>query len=360
MRCTRSATDAVAFAQLAQKRREESMTGRTLLTSPRRNLLLGLSFAAALFASVSTVQAQTWKCYTYMPSATHPVYVGLQNIAKAVEKISNGKITVNCNVGGSLPFKSEEIASALSAGILNIVTSGFDSGYVPVSGIFSVPGLFSSEAELDKGYQAAFPILESEYAKRGIVVLGPYHYPRQVIWSTTEMKSVDGLKGAKVRVNSPENAEFIKRFGGTPVTVATPDVAPSLQRGVFSGVITAAAGAGQLWIDMLRFMVDVGPSYTVSLALINKANFEALSADQQKALRAAVLEESTNISNQMRQQNEQLLDKFVKGGFKIAAGTPAQEKDVQERMKPYWTEWASQRGEAATAALKAVRDALGK
>jgi TRAP-type C4-dicarboxylate transport system substrate-binding protein len=286
--------------------------------------------------------------------------VGLNKIAAAIQDISKGELTVNCSVGGSLPIKGDSIAQAVSDGVLNVVTSGFDSGYIPVAGLFSVPGLIATEDELDKAYQAALPYLEAEYAKRNIVVLASYHYPRQVIWSAIEMDSVDDLNGVKMRANSPENGEFIKRFGGIPITMATPDVAPALQRGVFPAVITAAAGAGQLWIEMLRYMVDVGPSYTVSLVLINQDSFGSLPADQQKAVREAAMAEGANISATMRTQNVELLEKFVKEGFKIAPGTPAEEARIVETMKPYWAEWAAARDEAATEALTAVRAALGK
>jgi TRAP-type C4-dicarboxylate transport system substrate-binding protein len=295
-----------------------------------------------------------------MPSPTHPAYAGLEKIAKDVEAITDGKVTVQCSVGGSLPIKSDTIAQAVSDGVINLAGSGFDTGYVPVAGLFSVPGLFSNEEELAKGYEAARSILEGEFAKRNIVLLGSYHYPRQVLWSTTEIPSVEALKGVKVRANSPENAEFIKRFGGIPVTMATPDVASALQRGVFPTVITAAAGAGQLWVDMLRHVTDIGPSYTVSFVIVGKPSFDALTSDQQMALREAVAKETTWISGQMREQNETLLAKFQGEGLKVVPGTPEDETQIIETMRPYWSEWADARGEAAKAALDAAKKAIGK
>lgn len=317
-------------------------------------------FAAPLLFGAGAARAEAWKCYTYMPSPTHPSYVGLEKIAKDIEEITDGKVTVQCSVGGSLPIKSNTIAQAVNDGVLNLAGSGFDTGYVPVAGLFSVPGLFSNEDELAKGYEAVLPILEQEFAKRNIVLLGAYHYPRQVLWSTKEIPTVDDLNGMKVRANSPENAEFIKRFGGIPVTMATPDVAPALQRGVFPAVITAAAGAGRLWVDILRYVTDVGPSYTVSFVIIGKPSYDALTSDQQKALRDAVAKETSWISSQMREQNETLLAKFEEEGLKVTPGTPEEEAHIIDTMRPYWDEWASARGDAAVAALDAAKKAIGK
>jgi TRAP-type transport system periplasmic protein len=316
--------------------------------------------SAAQIFGAGTARAEEWKCYTYMPSPTHPSYVGLEKIAEDMEQISGGSITAQCSVGGALPIKSDTIAQAVGDGVLDLAGSGFDTGYVPVAGLFSVPGLFSNEDELEKGYQAALPILTEEFAKRNIVLLGAYHYPRQVIWSTEDIPSLDDLKGVKVRANSPENAEFIKRFGGIPVTMATPDVAPALQRGVFPAVITAAAGAGQLWVDMLRYINNVGPSYTVSFVIVGKTAFDALSPDQQTALRAAAAEQTAWISGQMRDQNATLMDKFQTEGLTVVAATPEEEAEIVTTMKPYWTEWADARGEPAKLALDAARAAIGK
>lgn len=333
----------------------------------RRIVASALVFAAASVPQLApqvfgpgTARAEEWKCYTYMPSPTHPSYAGLEKIAADLERISDGAITAKCSVGGSLPIKSDTIAQAVGDGVLDIAGSGFDTGYVPVAGLFSVPGLFANEDELAKGYQATLPILEEEFAKRNIVLLGAYHYPRQVIWSTEEIPSLADLEGVKMRANSPENSEFIKRFGGIPVTMATPDVATALQRGVFPAVITAAAGAGQLWVDMLRHVTDVGPSYTVSFVIVGKDAFDALGSDQQQALRAAVAEETDWISGQMRDQNATLMDKFQKEGLTVVAGTPEEETLIVETMKPYWTEWAEARGEPARQALDAARQAIGK
>ena len=60
----------------------------------------------------------------------------------------------------------------------------------------------------------------------------------------------------KLRVTSVEQGEFIRRFGGVPLTIGTPDVAASLDRGVVEGVLTASSGGGVTWHDLVKSATD--------------------------------------------------------------------------------------------------------
>ncbi|MEZ2146345.1 hypothetical protein AAE026_29210 [Bradyrhizobium sp. DN5] len=51
-----------------------------------------------------------------------------------------------------------------------------------------------------------------------------------VIWSRKELKSLKDLQGQKIRVISPDKAEFIKRMDGSPVTLGTAEVPAARSR----------------------------------------------------------------------------------------------------------------------------------
>jgi TRAP-type C4-dicarboxylate transport system substrate-binding protein len=68
--------------------------------------------------------------------------------------------------------------------------------------------------------EIAQPYLDKAYGKRGIVVLGQYTYPFQVIWGKRRIASLDDIKGLKLRVTSVEQGELIRRFGGVPLPAA--------------------------------------------------------------------------------------------------------------------------------------------
>ncbi len=330
-----------------------------------RTMVVSAAFAGVSFASVSLVGSQSaaaeeWTCYTYIPNAQHVTVQGLTEIGRRIEQITDGEITVTCHAGGSLGISAADITAAVSDGVVQYASNAFITGSVPLVGIFSLPGLFSTEEELEVGLEIMEPYIAEAMSQQGLVFLGTYHYPRQVIFSTEAIDSLDDLQGKKVRVASVEQAEFATRFGGSPVTIGTPDVASALQLGTISVVLTAASGGARLWSDLLTSNHVIGPNYTVSPIFMNVDAWDELTAEQQEEVRAAVSEVSTGVTDSMRDENAQLTEQFASKGMTITQGTPEEEAQLIERLQDYWPQWAEERGDVAKEALGKVREALGK
>ncbi len=88
----------------------------------------------------------------------------------------------------------------------------------------------------------------------------------------------------KLRVAQPEQGEFVRRFGGTSITMSAPEVPSALDRGVVEGIFTAGVGA-VLWKDLLKYgymlVVNVNNSYFIA----NTGAYDKLSADLKGKLR---------------------------------------------------------------------------
>ena len=85
--------------------------------------------------------------------------------------------------------------------------------------------------------------------------LATYNYPLQVVWSRKPINSLADMKGQKLPVTSPEQAEYVKRLGGLPVTIGPSEVPSALDRGVVDGVFTASSGGGKIWRDLLEIQL---------------------------------------------------------------------------------------------------------
>lgn len=319
----------------------------------------GAAFVASLPWTPAAL-AEEWTCYTYIPNSQHDVMLGLERLGERITEITDGEVTVTCHVGGSLGIQAADIGPAVADGIVDIASNAFITGYVPVTGVFSLPGLISTEEELQTALEVMQPILEEAMAEKGLVYIGNYNYPRQVVFSTEEVTSLDDLDGKKIRVASVEQAEFATRFGGTPVTIGTPDVAPALQRGTVNVVLTAAAGGARLWADILEYNYVVGPNYTVSPMFMNQERYESLTSEQQQAVRDAAAEIGDEISSSMREENAELTEQFEADGMVVTEGSEEAEEELVSRLQSYWPEWVEQRGPRAEEALETVREALGR
>lgn len=327
--------------------------------------------AAALFSvcllSISpgangAVLSQTWQCISNTSSPTDPTYVRLLKLADEIGKASDGKIHVVCHPSGALPIEASSVAQAVSGDVLQfaVADSLAYNSIVPAAGVLSLPGLFNSEAALNKGIAVVTPMLNADFSRRSMVMLGVATYPLQVLWSTQKLTSLDDLKGMKLRVTTPEQAEFAVRFGATPITMGIANVATALQRGIIQGLLTASSGGGRILHEILHYNLRTGPNYVSVILIVNKQHFNALPKPLQAKIAALSRQAANDMTAVLQGTEAQLTEQFKKEGMIVTPGTPAEAKLIADRMRSYWPKWAAQHGPDARRALAEVEQAINQ
>lgn len=203
------------------------------------------------------------------------------------------------------------------------------------------------------------PYLEEALTEQGVTLLSQYVYPLQVAWSSKELRSLDDLSGQKMRVTSPEQGEFVERFGGVPVTIGAPEVSTSLQRGVVDGVFTASAGGGRIWKDLLTHNYRFGPNYFNSLIIVNSDVFDNLSEEEQQVVRQAAEDAAKWITESLYEDEDEITQQLIDEGMVVTEPNPGDIDRAVEMMQDYWPEWAAGVGPEAEKALAEVRRAIG-
>ena len=317
--------------------------------------------AAMLFLGAAHSQAATvWEAYVYNPVASQPSVAAVARMIEDIKKGTNGEVEINLHLGGSLPIKADGITAALSDGVIQIGDDGFATGTIPITAILRLPMLIQSPAELKKAMDILRPHLDDAYGKRGIVVLGQYSYPFQVIWGRKKITSLADIKGLKLRTTSVEQGEFIRRFGGISLTIGAPDVAAALDRGLVEGALTASSGGGIAWHDLLKYRYAFPTSYVNSTFVVNKEALEKLSPANQKVVRDAAAAETVWAFEEMNRVEDELTAKWGKEGMVLTNPTPDEIKEATDKMRPYWDEWASKHSAEAVSILKEIRAAVGR
>lgn len=325
----------------------------------RTKMIKTLLLLTLTILTPTAAQAENWNLYTYISTSSIAPGQAVQDLADQVEEDTGGDLSIRVYLGGSLPIKATNITQAVSqGGTIQIADDGFPYGNVPVAGILNLPMLLTTEEEFNKALEAIRPDLKKSFADRGIELLATYHYTLQVLWSRENLTSFADIKDAKIRVTSPQQAAFIRAFGGTPVTIGTPEVAPALQRGVVDGAITSSTGGGSIWKDLLSHTYRLGPNFFTSYILVNKAAFDALDPSLQETLRKRAEEIAERTTRELRDSEKATTDQMASDGMVV---TPAREQDIKEgidRMRSYWDEWAADQGDTAMQALEKVRHAI--
>jgi TRAP-type transport system periplasmic protein len=315
--------------------------------------------ATALLAARPAAAADNWRAYTYNAVATVTSVKGLNAMLEAIQKETQGQLAVRLNLGGTLPIAATNITQAVGDNVVQMGDDAFFVGSVPVGGIVRLPMFLPARSDFEKAWDIEATYLRAEFNKRNIVLLGRYIFPENVMWSKKKLTSLADLAGQKIRVISPEQAEFIKVLGGIPVTLGTSEVAAGIDRGVIDGALTASSGYGYVWRDLLKYSYRLNVSFVDSLILVNKDAWDKLSPDTRTKVQALVTEHTAKISAAMAAEDQDLTKKLADGGMVITEPSKAELADAERRIAPYWKEWGEKRP-AAAEALQKVRAAVGR
>lgn len=325
---------------------------------------LAAGFAGAGAASLGLprlANAQTaWNWYTYYPVSTGAPARGITQASEAIDKATNGQLKIRVHLGGSLPIQAATITPAVTSNVVQIASDIFSTGNVPIVGVLRLPMLVQSVAEYEKAHAIMMPYFEAAHDKKGLAIVGRYLYPVQSIWSRKKLTSLADLKDQKIRVVSPEQGEFIRSFGGSAVTMGTPEVSAALDRGVVDGVCTAASGGGYVWRDLLKYNLILPLNYLETLIIVNKEALAKLPADQQAAVRKGASEGGAWTVKTLADEEQELRGKMQAAGLVVTQAPAADVEQGQAKMKAYWDEWAKKQPTEVAEALVKVRAALGR
>lgn len=321
---------------------------------------LKMLFAAGALAAVSAASAATWTTYTFGPADTLGNVQGLKRILAEIEKSTNGEIKFRLRLAGSLPIQATNITQAVGNGTILFADDGFYLGNVRIAGVLRLPMLLRTPQEYDTAYKIMEPYITREFASKGVVVLGHFLFPHQVAFSTRTLTKLADMKDQKLRVSSPEQAEFVQRVGGIPVTLGGAEVPSGLQTGTVEGVFTASAGGGKIWGDMLKYNYRLPVNYFDGFYIVNKKAFEKLSPDTQKKMRDAVQRLAPSTTAQIFKEEDEVTAQLKAKGMVITMPTEADEAEATRKVSDYWDSWAKEQGPDAVKALAEVRKALGR
>ena len=326
----------------------------------RRSVAVLSIVAMGLGIAAQAAAAEQWRAYTYNAVATVTAVKGLNALFETIQKETGGELTVRLNLGGTLPIAATNITQAVADSIVQLGDDAFFVGSVPVGGIVRLPLFIRTTADFNKAWDAAAPYLKAEYAKKDIVVLGKYVFPYNTMWSNKKLTSLADIAGQKIRVISPEQAELIKLFGGTPITLGTSEVAAALDRGVIDGALTASSGYGYVWRDLLKYNYRLNVSFIDSLIIANKAAWDKLSPQVRQKVQAAVDDAGLKITAAMAAEEDELTQKLAAQGIVVTVPTREEVAQGEAKMAAYWTSWPDTRGPVAKEAMGKVRAVVGR
>jgi TRAP-type mannitol/chloroaromatic compound transport system substrate-binding protein len=226
----------------------------------RRGFLgAGSASAAALAAPALAQGAKQWRMVTSWPKNLPGPGVTAERLAKRINAMSNGRLTVRVYSAGEL-VGGLQVLDAVSEGTADMghTASFYWQGKHPAVAYFTtVPfGLTPIEhmSWIDHGGgQGLWDELYAGFGVKPFMAGNPGF--NMGGWFKQPVNSLEDLRGLKLRV-AGLGGEIYRRLGATAITLAVADILPALQGGTVDGVEFLGP-----WSDLGTGFYKVAPYY---------------------------------------------------------------------------------------------------
>jgi TRAP-type C4-dicarboxylate transport system substrate-binding protein len=225
------------------------------------------------------------------PQATIPAKA-IVPWAQKVEKESGGRIKVQHFPSMQLGGKPPELFDQAKDGVADIVWTvlGYTPGRFPKSEVFELP--FSSG--LAEPASRAFQEYVEKYAMdefKDVKVIAVHVHGPGLIHSKTPVRTLDDIRGMKVRGGSRIVNIMLEQLGATPVGMPVPAVSEALSKGVISATtipweVTPALKVQEIVKNHTGFAGDKGLYTQTFVVAMNKKVYDNLPADLKKVIDA--------------------------------------------------------------------------
>lgn len=244
---------------------------------------------AGAFAAGAAAQTEL-KFSTFVPPTHGFVVEVLEPLGKEVEKLSGGKASVRVFAGNSPFGKVENQADQVKQGVVDLAfgLNGLPGGRYPRTSIMELPFVAESADSASRALWAMLPGTLAEDWKEFKVVALHCHNPGLFHTRAKPLKTIEDVKGLRMRAPNPPTQALLAHLGATPVGMPPGQVYENLEKGVIDGAVFPwDAVRGFRLENLLRHHLDARV-YTACFHLVmNPARVRALAPEVQKAIEAA-------------------------------------------------------------------------
>src|SRR5436305_5950385 len=315
------------------------------------------SFAASIGYAADSRQFS----FAYDQPTTTAYGIAANIFDAKLKELSGGKMSINQFPGGQLGQEPQLLQKLRAGDIDFVITSTANaSTLAPQAGVFSLHFIFRDQQHLIKSL--ADPAIAQEFrdmvkdSVQGAQVLGLLTMGMRNMYSKAEVKSVDDVKGRKVRVQATKTEDTLfPAYGAQTVHMPFGDVYTSLQ----TGVVNVAENGVNVYLANKHYEVAPVLSMTEheannTLVWVSDKLWNSLTPEQQKWVQAAADEVSKTEPAMALKLEKDSADKLKTIGVKVVENVD--KTGFIKAAQPIQDQLAAELGPHAVKLLKLVRE----
>jgi TRAP-type C4-dicarboxylate transport system substrate-binding protein len=189
-------------------------------------------------ASAQSPSTMHIKFSTWHPPMSREVKTVWEPMLEELKKKSNGRITYTLYPGGALgkgPEHYDIVAKGLSD--MGYFTATWTPGRFPVSDVLSLAAsVDGKDISTEIGNAMYDKMLKQEFP--GVKMIELNGCIQSFMWTTKPIKSIEDVKGLRIRSPGGHQTNYIKALGAEPVFMPLGDVYLAMQTGTLDGLVT--------------------------------------------------------------------------------------------------------------------------
>jgi len=278
-----------------------------------------------------------------------------------LKEVSGGKFSINQFPGAQLGQEPQALQKMRAGDIDFVITATANAATLaPEAGVFSLHFIFRDQGHLtrviaDPEVSAAFRQMIKDRVQ-GAQVLGLMTMGMRNMYSKKEIKSVDDVKGQKVRVQATKTEDtHFPAYGAQTVHMPFGEVYTSLQ----TGVVNVAENGVNVYLANKHYEVAPILSMTEHEAnnnciWVSQKTWDSLTDEQKKWVQAAADEVSKQEPAKALQLEKDSAEKLKKMGVKVVDGV--EKSGFMKAAQPIQDQLAQELGPNAVKILTLVRN----
>ena len=331
--------------------------------------LTGLAAALSVLFTVghgASTAAQEAKVYKWNVPViwTPPHFVRAEQevLRKRLLERTGGKVDISLFQFGELGLVDSDVFSIVRAGEFPLTELDHSKtvGDEPLFQIFNLPGLAFSVKDAMTIAKATEELRTKALDEKNAVEFGvSFVSPPSGIFTKKAVRTIDDLRGVKIRVYSGVLVRSFQLLGAQPQLIPWGDTPAALLQGVVDAVITApSSGISVGFGDTTKYLTTMPLSNRVSW-IMNKGVWESLSPEIQKILREEAHAAGERIQAHWNEEEGGVAKLVTDAKMTFVPPSKEYQAAVTKLLRPVWDEWAKTT-KYGPEALKLALEALGR
>jgi TRAP-type C4-dicarboxylate transport system substrate-binding protein len=262
----------------------------------RRQIVAGAAVTLASPAIVGGARAQaavTLRMHHFLPPASNAHAKLFVPWARKIEADSQGRLKIDIFPAMQLGGTPPQLFDQARDGVADIIWTlpGNTPGRFPSTEVFELPFLASRRAAVNARACQEFADANFAQETREVKLLAFWAHDAGVIHANKAVRTLDDLRGLKLRNPTRLAGEALRALGATPVGMPVPQVPESLSQRVIDGAVIPWEVVPALRVhELVRFHTEIPGTptlYTASFFLaMNRARYDGLPPELRTVLDA--------------------------------------------------------------------------